>query len=328
MIVYEEGPPLVREEEIEVAGRRMAGRAVPYSPDPGPPGFRFDPVTRRFAARLTEGRVLAGPSEPDAWTAPASRPAGGPLLVGPSCAVEEVRGSYRACAEGVRRAGRGAYLLDPNPPALPQPEGGGFVALFVVAQEEGFGPAREAVRRGFPAGVLLPVVPGWTAEPKMLREMVERAVDAGVDSLCALVPAGDGESRRRIIEARADEDPSSEEAFFDRVHHGDWTESLARAVNLLVESAARAGLLPLPPRPVGTLDPRGNAAAAARLEERALHVAADEHRFALLHAAARWIDEAGRDLEPIVREGNFRKIFPFASDVAREAEEALAGGPA
>ncbi|HYR46610.1 MAG TPA: hypothetical protein VER78_06355, partial [Thermoanaerobaculia bacterium] len=49
----------------------------------------------------------------------------------------------------------------------------------------------------------------------------------------------------------------------------------------------------------------------------------DEHRASLLHAAARWIDESGRDLAPIVAEGNFRKIFPFVEEVAREAEAAF-----
>lgn len=327
MIVYEEGPPQVRAGELEIAGRRVAGHAIPYVPAAAPPDFRFDPLSRRFAARLTEGRVLAGPPDPDAWRAALTRLPGGPLLVGPSCAVEEIRASYRACADAVRTAGRGAYLLDPDPACLPEAAGEGFVALFAVARDEAFGPVREAVRRGFAAAILLPLVPGWTAEPEFLSGMVGRAVDAGARSLSGVIPESDGESRRRIVDARAEQDPSSADAFFDRVHHGDWTQSVARAADRLAEEAARAGLLPLPPRPVGSADPRANAAAAARLEERALRVAGDEHRFALLHAAARWIDESGRDLEPILREGNFRKIFPFGSEVARVAEEALAGGP-
>ena len=47
-----------------------------------------------------------------------------------------------------------------------------------------------------------------------------------------------------------------------------------------------------------------------------------EHRAALLHGAARWIDEAGRDLAPVVREGNFGKVFPFGALIA-EAEAAF-----
>ena len=43
----------------------------------------------------------------------------------------------------------------------------------------------------------------------------------------------------------------------------------------------------------------------------------DEHRVSLLYAAARWIDESGRDLDPVVREGNFRKVFPSAPALSR-----------
>ena len=80
---------------------------------------------------------------------------------------------------------------------------------------------------------------------------------------------------------------------------------------------------PVPPRPVGLHEPAANAAAAARLEEKAQASSENEHRAALLHAAARWIDESGRDLAPIAREGNLPKVFPFGADLAREAEEAL-----
>ncbi|MBC8646115.1 MAG: hypothetical protein H7X85_03060, partial [Thermoanaerobaculia bacterium] len=73
-------------------------------------------------------------------------------------------------------------------------------------------------------------------------------------------------------------------------------------------------------------EPAGNALAAARLEERAA-AASDDHRLALLHAAARWIDESGRDLRAVVAEGNFRKVFPFAPEIATEAEKALAETP-
>src|SRR5262249_3595656 len=84
--------------------------------------------------------------------------------------------------------------------------------------------------------------------------------------------------------------------------------------------AAPPGLAPLPPRAVGSGEPRVNARAAADLEEQALACDADEHRQALLHAAVRWIDEAGRDLGAVAREGNFRKVFPFGAEIAGEAE--------
>ena len=79
----------------------------------------------------------------------------------------------------------------------------------------------------------------------------------------------------------------------------------------------------MPPRPVGRAERAGNAAAAARLEELAERVESDEPRAALLYAAIRWIDACGRDLAAVAREGNFRKIFPFAQDTGDVVEGAL-----
>ena len=78
---------------------------------------------------------------------------------------------------------------------------------------------------------------------------------------------------------------------------------------------------------MGSREPASNAVASGRLEERAQAAHSDEHRAALLHAAARWIDESGRDLASIAREGNFAKVFPFGADIAREAEDALLAKP-
>ena len=77
-------------------------------------------------------------------------------------------------------------------------------------------------------------------------------------------------------------------------------------------------------RPVGRLEPAANARAARQLEDRAEALfAQNEHRASLLHAAARWIEESGRDLAPIVAEGNFRRIFPFEDEIAGDAEAAF-----
>ncbi len=88
-------------------------------------------------------------------------------------------------------------------------------------------------------------------------------------------------------------------------------------------AAASRGLAALPPRPTGRLERPGNAAAASRLEELAGALENAEHRLALFHAGVRWIDESGRDLAAIAREGNFRKVFPFGDEVAAQAEQAL-----
>ena len=102
----------------------------------------------------------------------------------------------------------------------------------------------------------------------------------------------------------------------------DWAAGQDAAIRRFRSEAARRGLATLPPRPLGQGEPAGNSAAAARLEERAQESAADEHRAALYYAAARWIDESGRDLALVVREGNFRKVFPFGA-LTHEAEAAF-----
>ena len=80
----------------------------------------------------------------------------------------------------------------------------------------------------------------------------------------------------------------------------------------------------MPPRPVGTRDGRSSHD-PRRLEERALGLSGDEHQAALLLAAARWLDESGKDLAPVAREGNLPKVFPFGPELARAVEEALLG---
>jgi hypothetical protein len=92
-------------------------------------------------------------------------------------------------------------------------------------------------------------------------------------------------------------------------------------------AATAVGLRTMPPRPAGGAEWAGNAAAAARLEEIAESVEADEPRAALLYAAVRWIDASGRDLAAVERDGNFRKIFPFAGEAANAAEGALREAP-
>ncbi len=90
---------------------------------------------------------------------------------------------------------------------------------------------------------------------------------------------------------------------------------------------AERGLASLPPRPVGAREAAANAAASARLEELAELSGAGDHRVALLHAAVRFIDESGRDLASVEREGNFGRIFPFGEEIAKEAAAALREAP-
>jgi hypothetical protein len=326
LILFERGEALIKGGETDLAGRRVAARAVPYAGEAGPPAFRFDPVDRVLLLRDPEGRVEAGPADSETWRQAIARAPAGPILVGPGNPVESVRGSARGAAEGARAAGRAVYLLDPETEALPGEPGGCFVALFCGIPDEGLLRRLEAAARRMPAGLLLPVIPGWTGQERLLEETARRCAEAGAAFLAGLTLSGDGDSRRRVVAARALLAPESEEEFFGRVHHGDWEGDSARALACLRGAAAARGLSSRPPRPRGDAEPPPNAAASALLEEQAEAEAANEHRAALLRAAVRWIDERGRDLKPIVAEGNFRKIFPFGAEIAGDVERALGGG--
>lgn len=326
MIIFEGSTTAtVRTGEFEVASRRIAARAFPYAGEAGTERFRFDPAERRFLSRSTEGTVLAGPHEPDLWRKALLRGPAGPVLVGPCSRGEEIRGSFLAAAEGARLSGRAVYLLDPEPAGLPENPGAVFSALFVWFPGLDRPAARldAALERGIPSGWILPLVPGWTATPEGIDEAVLAAAAAGAGFLAPVPLAEDGQARRVAVEAAVAARPEAAEGIFEIVHHGGSVDELQRAQERLREACQRAGLATLAPRPVGTREPASNAAASGWLEEKAQAASRDEHRSALLHAAARWIDESGRDLGPIAREGNFPKVFPFVADIAQEAEEAL-----
>ncbi|HEY1252311.1 MAG TPA: hypothetical protein VGH97_14095 [Thermoanaerobaculia bacterium] len=337
MIVFENAPqPAVRAGEAEIGGRRVAGRLLPYGADPDAGMLRFDPLTRRFPRRREETVVMVGPANAEAWREAALRLPSGPVLVGPGGdgSVEEIRGAYRAAAEGALAAGRAVYLLDPPADGIPRQSAAtgkaGMVALCAYAARSTTAfPALAAARtRGLVCGVLFPLVPGWTAEPAAIEAILGEAAAAGARAATPLVPEADGEGRRAIVEARTfpvdgDGDAADMDAFFALIHHREWVGGMVERLPAVRSRCAAHGLGLLPPRPTGPLEPAGNAAASARLEERAELDALPEHRAAVLRAAVRWIDESGRDLAAVAREGNFRRVFPFDDVVASEAEAAL-----
>ncbi|MGE5276042.1 MAG: hypothetical protein ACM3SU_03525 [Acidobacteriota bacterium] len=325
MILFVPGEPLVRAVEADLAGRRIAVRAFPCGGEAGPAPFRFDPVERRMILRPAQGRAEVGPADAMAWRRAIGRAPAGPVLLGPGSAAGLTRECARAAAQGAREAGRAVYLLDPDPAGLPEDSEGPFAAVFSGVPDEAMWGNLEASSRRMPSGLLLPVIPGWTAEDSFLDAIFARAPVAGALFVAAVAAADDGDSRRRLVAARGLAEPGSEEAFFDRVHHGDWQAETARALERMLALASRAGLACRPPRPRGEGEPPGNVAAAARLEELAERGAGSEHRAALLRAAVRWLDEVGRDLRPVVAEGNFGRIFPFDPEIAPDVERALAG---
>jgi hypothetical protein len=326
MIVFEPAAANARAGESLVAGRRLAGRLFPYGSDAGQAPFRFDPVDRRFVFRRPDATVPVGPPAAASWIEALARMPSGPVLVGPCGPAESVRGAFAAAVRAAVESGRPAYLLDPEPAAIPEDVGARAVALCswqpgrLESAFPGLAPARAA---GLAAAALFPFLPGWTGEPEAVEALVAAARAGGAASITAVAPAADGEGRRSIVEARSSVDPDGGDRFFEIVHHGDWSERMSERLAGVQAAAARQGLASLPPRPLGRPDRAGNAVAAARLEEMADRLEADEHRAALLHAAVRWIDDSGRDLSAISREGNFLRIFPFSGEVAAQAEAAL-----
>lgn len=332
MIVFEgTASPAIRSGEFDLGGRRVAVRASAYSGEAGSPAFRFDPLDRILVARRSSGTILAGPSDPAAWTSAFVRaPAGLAWIEGAAGGGEGVRGSYRAAAEGAIASGRGTYLLDPPPGAFPPsaaaPSGVGppAVALFAWSPENEVDAAglRRARERGVVAGIALPLIPAWTSEDASFGRILEAAARNGAAFVLAIPPSGDAEFRRLAVDARAAVDPDAAEAFFDAAHHRPWEAAFPDTIARFALAAERAGLASLPPRPASPVEPRANAAAADRLERRAASEP-DEHRASRLHAAVRWIDSFPRDLAPVVREGNFLRVFPLGGDLGREVEETL-----
>jgi hypothetical protein len=281
--------------------------------------FLFDPIEKVFSDRALSGTVTVGPFDSESWrSALAAHPAGA-VLIGPSDPEEHIRGSYRAAVEGAACAGRGAYLWDPEPDALPEDLPRTFVAVFVLLPSPGRATARLSAvsRRGMRAGGLLPLIPGWTDSATSIETIVADAAAAGAAFVAPLLPVLDGPARRLMVEARADVEPGTADAFFERIHHETLCDESAFRLS---EACRRAGILDMPVRARAVSEPLANSAAAAHLEERALAEKNDEHRAARLLAAARWVDELGRDLGVIVREGNLAKIFPFGPELARETE--------
>lgn len=325
MIVFETASaPIVRAAESEVGGRRIASRLLPYGAEAGSRLFRFDPLALRFVSRKPEVGVAVGPADPAAWREAVTRLPLGPVLVGPGSPAEEVRGAYLAAAEGALSAGRSVYLLDPEPAGIPT-RVAGVVALcsFSPGGPQAFPQLQALSGLGVASAVLVPLIPGWTADAETLDALLSEAAAGGAKAACALIPATDGESRRAIVEARGDLASDAADRFFEKIHHGDWSAPKAQRLAEVRALVRERGLALLPPRAVGRREPPGNAAAAALLEERAELGGLDEHRTTQLQAAVRWIDESGRDLSAVAREGNFRKVFPFGGEIAEDAESTL-----
>jgi hypothetical protein len=329
MIVYEAaGSPTLRTGETILAGRRIAGRLLPYGAGSGV--VAFDPVERRFVLPRDDAALRPGPPRAESWREALARIPAGPVLIGPCAAAEAIWGAGRAAAEAALGAGRPLFLLDPEPEAMPP--GAAEAAVVLCAWRPGdprgafpgIGSARAAGAR---CAAIFPLIPGWTTEDGAIEALADAALRGGAASFTAVLPAADGEGRRDIVEARSRFEPGNAERFFELIHHADWSERMARFLDAASRAASDRGLRVLPPRPEGRREPAGNRRAAASLEERAELSDPGEHRAALLYAAVRWIDESPRDLAAVAREGNFLKVFPFDGEIGAWTEAALREGP-
>ena len=178
--------------------------SLPYTGETGPSPVRFDPVAGTFLRRgAGGGRVEVGPAEPEAWRRAASR-------VRRRATVNRT-GLFGGAGPGRRpgRPPRARGRRDALPTCsirrsagLPDRPGEGFVAIFASLPDELLFRRLERIAGTMPAGIVLPVLPGWTAEEPFLDDVVRRAAGAGATFLVALPAAGDGESRRLAVEAR------------------------------------------------------------------------------------------------------------------------------
>ncbi len=330
MIVYEgHAPPTVRRGEFyPFPGARARIRALPY-PAFEPPGG--DPWRGTYRRR-TEASVAAAERSIDHWEE-ALRPAPpGKVLVGPVAPAEPVYGAAAAAVEAARRLGRAVVLVEtaergagasgvPPDGIAPGPD------LARVVLWDGTLPAG-AFWKAFgggsrPAGVALPAIPGWTGEEAFLAGFFARARDAGAAFAAAYALAGDGPSRAAIHADFSQLDPARSDAFFDAIHHRDFEEGTRDAAERFVEAAARAGVPARVPLLFGRTDIEANLRVIDAFEEEAR--AGGEPRASALLAAARRVEDLGRDVADLEREGNLRLLWRPDSPEARLARAVLAG---
>jgi len=322
VIVYEgAAPPSVRRGEFHpLAGTRARIRALPY-PAFEPPGG--DPWRGSYRRR-EETAVSPAPRSPDAWEESLRNVPAGRVLVGPVPPAELVYGPAAAAVAAVRRIGRPAVLFETARRERDEIPSGRDLARVVLW--DGTLPAEEfwrAFRAGEPAGVALPLVPGWTGEEDFLGEFFERAAESEASFAAGFSLSGDGPSRAAIHADFAERHPGRADAFFDAIHHRDWDAGSRESAARFRAAAASAGLPDRVPLLVGAGDAEANARLIDAFEEEARN--GEEPRASALLAAARRVEDLGRDVADLEREGNLRILWPPDSPEAKVARAVLAG---
>jgi hypothetical protein len=169
----------------------------------------------------------------------------------------------------------------------------------------------------------LPLVPGWTGEEDFLGEFFERAAESEASFAAGFSLSGDGPSRAAIHADFAERHPGRADAFFDAIHHRDWDAGSRESAARFRAAATSAGLPDRVPLLVGAGDAEANARLIDAFEEEARN--GEEPRASALLAAARRVEDLGRDVADLEREGNLRILWPPDSPEAKVARAVLAG---
>ncbi|MGH9440802.1 MAG: hypothetical protein ACRD16_00850 [Thermoanaerobaculia bacterium] len=321
MIVYANGPAAGRRGEFApLPGVRSRVRAIPY------PGLELPGADLWRGGYLRERKdteVLAGPDSAEAWREVFAGAPPGCVLIGPVADVEPVYGAARAALAAAREAGRGAVIVDDRCEPDRLCDGPDVVRILVWRSEEGAGFWERAAggRRGGKSGVALPLIPGWTGEPSFVRDFLARARSAGLDFVAPLEIDPDGHSRAAIHADFTERFPGDADSFFDRLHHRDWAPESARALAAFADEARAAGVPPRAPLPRGRGDYEANLLAREALEREADRTG--EPGASSLRGAARRIEDLGRDLEELTRQGNGRLVLAPRSREWAIVEEAI-----
>ncbi len=322
MIVYDgPGPAAVRRGEFHpFNGARSRTRAIPY------PGFDDGPDPWRGQYRRpAEVESRPGPPGSAAWKEALANAPPGRVLVGPMTEAEPVYGAGTAAIEAAEALGHAVVAIEAAGIAGPFSFAGSAVARVVVWE-----PDRDAEKlwtsfgsRGGRAGVALPLIPGWTGEETFLARFFSAAAAHGARFVVPFPVSGDGGSRAAIHADFARIHPGDADAFFDAIHHRDWEEGMRRARERFAAVAVRARLPTRVPALAGRADFAANARLIEIFETEAERV--EEPRASRLLAAARRLEDFGRDVAEIAREGNLRLLWAPDSPEGRTAAASLGG---
>ncbi len=320
MILYSTGPAAVRRGEFApFPGVRSRTRMIPYV-GLDLPGA--DPWKGGYRKAAEEIEVAAGPDSAERWEETLFAAPPGSVLIGPIAACEKVYGAGAAAIEAARDSGRGSVVVDSLCGFRDLPDGPDVVriATWRASEDESLWGRLDSRREG-KAGVALPLIPGWTAEREFLRAFLARVREARLDFVAPFEIVPDGYSRSAIHSDFAARFPERSDSYFDELHHRDWADELPRARLAFAEEAGAAGLAARVPLPRGRRDFEANLRAREALDAEADR--SGEPEASVLRSAARRIEDFGRDLAELARQGNMRLLVSPGTREWRVVDETI-----